>query len=43
MFDTFTNLMLDTIPDLIIVLLLVVMIGGLLRIKDRRRAGGPRF
>jgi ABC-type dipeptide/oligopeptide/nickel transport system permease subunit len=43
MVDTFTNLMLDTIPDLIIVLLLVVMIGGLLRIKDRRRATGPRF
>jgi hypothetical protein len=42
MFDTFTNLMLDTIPDLIIILLLVVMIGGLLRIKDRRTTG-PRF
>jgi F0F1-type ATP synthase assembly protein I len=38
MVETFTNLMLDTIPDLIIVLLLIMMIGGLLRIKDRRRA-----
>jgi hypothetical protein len=43
MFDTFTSLMLETIPDLIIILLLVVMIGGLLRIKHRRRATGPRF
>ena len=42
MFATFTNLMLDTIPDLIILLLLVMMIGGLFRIKDRRRAPGPR-
>ena len=42
MVETFTNLMLDTIPDLIIILLLIMMIGGLLRIKDRRRAIGPR-
>ena len=33
MFDMFTNLMLDTITDLIVALLLVALIGGLLRVK----------
>jgi hypothetical protein len=42
MYETFTNLMLETVPDLIIVLLLVVVIGGLLRIKDRARAARAR-
>ena len=42
MYETFTNLMVETVPDLIIVLLLVVMIGGLLRIKDRARAASAR-
>ena len=36
MYETFTNLMLETVPDLIIVLLLVVMIGGLLRNQGPR-------
>ena len=43
MVETFANLMLDTIPDLIIILLLIMMIGGLLRIKDRRRVTGSRL
>jgi hypothetical protein len=33
MFDMFTNLMLDTITDLIVVLLLVALIGRLLRVN----------
>lgn len=41
MFYTFTNLVLGAIPDLLIVLLLIAMIGGLMRIKDRRRPTGP--
>ena len=38
MFDMFTNLMLDTITDLIVVLLLVARIGGLLRVKIAARS-----
>jgi hypothetical protein len=42
LFDTFTNLMFDTITDLNVVLLLVVLIGELLRIKGGWWATGPR-
>jgi hypothetical protein len=38
MFDMFTNLMLDTITDLIVVLLLVARIGGLLQVKIAARS-----
>ena len=38
MFDMFTNLMLDTITDLIVVFLLVARIGGLLQVKIAARS-----
>ena len=38
MFDMFTNLMLDTITDLIVVLLLVARIGRLLQVKIAARS-----